>query len=224
MEFIAKAFEGGGLMMWPILVTSIFVWGIAVERIIYLFFRASSSTEAFLRTLEKAIMAGDLPRALNLTQMPNSALGRVIHAGLAKVQKDIDSVQAAIDEAALRELPKVEKRTAYLAMLGNVAMLLGLLGTITGMIISFGAVASADPGEKAALLARGISEAMNCTAFGLLTAIPALLLYAICQGRTQKIVDEINEGSIRVLNLVLAHRDLLMGKPAPKAGREPEAA
>jgi biopolymer transport protein ExbB/TolQ len=218
MHFIAKSFEEGGFMMWPILITSIFVWGIAVERIIYLFFRASLPTEAFLRSLEKAIMGGQLSRAINLALMPNAPLGRIVHAGLVKVTKDPGGVQAAIDEAALRELPRIETRTAYLAMLGNVAMLLGLLGTITGMIISFGAVANADSSEKAALLARGISEAMNCTAFGLLTAIPALLLYAVLQGKTQKLVDDINEGSVRVLNLVLAHKDLL----AAKAGREGE--
>jgi biopolymer transport protein ExbB/TolQ len=89
-------------------------------------------------------------------------------------------------------------------------MLLGLLGTITGMIISFGAVADADASDKAVMLARGISEAMNCTAFGLLIAIPSLLLYAILQGKTQKLVDDINEGSVRVLNLVLAHHDTLV--------------
>jgi biopolymer transport protein ExbB/TolQ len=195
--------------MWPILAVSILVWGIAVERIIYLYFRASVPTEAFLKTMEKAIVAGDLQRAIKLALMPNAPLGRIIHAGLAKIGKENNEVQAAIDEAALRELPRIERRTAYLAMFGNVAMLLGLLGTITGMIISFGAVANADSSQRAALLARGISEAMNCTAFGLITAIPALLFYAVLQGKTQKIVDDINEGSVRVLNLVLAHRDSL---------------
>jgi biopolymer transport protein ExbB/TolQ len=212
MDFIAEAFDKGGWMMWPILATCIFVWGIAIERIIYLFFRAGAPTESFLHALEKAITGGDLSRAIKYSLTQNSPLARIIHAGLIKVSKDTGEVQAAIDEAALRELPRIEKRTAYLAMLGNVAMLLGLLGTITGMIISFGAVANADSSEKASLLARGISEAMNCTAFGLIAAIPSLLLYAVLQGRTQKLVDDINEGSVRVLNLVLAHKDHLVAK------------
>jgi biopolymer transport protein ExbB/TolQ len=216
MSFIAEAFEKGGFMMWPILITSIFVWGVAIERIIYLFFRASAPAEALLHLLERSIMSGDLARAIKDSLTQNSPLARIIRAGLTKVERGTDEVQAAIDEAALRELPKIEKRTPYLAMFGNVAMLLGLLGTITGMIISFGAVANADPSEKASLLARGISEAMNCTAFGLITAIPALLLFAILQGKTQKLVDDINEGSIRVVNLVLAHKDQLLSKESAR--------
>lgn len=209
MGFVAEAFEEGGFMMWPILFTSILVWGIAVERLIYLFFKASVPTASFLRKMEVVLMKGDLNGAINEAVASDSALGRIVHAGLLRVPRGGGEVQAAIDEAALRELPKVERRTPYLAMFGNVAMLLGLLGTIIGMIISFGAVANAEPGEKAAMLSRGISESMNCTAFGLITAIPALLWFAVLQGRTQKLVDDINEGSVRVLNLVLANQEVL---------------
>ncbi len=210
MGFIAEAFSEGGAMMWPILATSIVVWGIAIERIYFLFFRASAPTEAFLQSLEKVILSGNLARVIKATSTQDFPLARIIHAGLLKVQAGEQDVQAAMDEAGLRELPKVERRTAYLAMLGNVAMLLGLLGTIVGMIISFGAVANAGASEKAAELARGISEAMNCTAFGLVTAIPALLLYAILQGKTQSLVDSINGGTVRILNFVLAHRSTLL--------------
>lgn len=209
MEFVAESFEEGGFMMWPILCVSILVWGIAVERVVYLFFKASVPTHTFLKKLEVILMKGDLNGAVNEALNSDSALGRIVHAGLLRVNRGAEEVQAAIDEAALRELPKVERRTPYLAMMGNVGMLLGLLGTITGMILSFGAVANAEPGEKAAMLARGISEAMNCTAFGLITAIPALIFFALLQGRTQKVVDDISEGSVRVLNLVLANMDVL---------------
>jgi biopolymer transport protein ExbB/TolQ len=97
----------------------------------------------------------------------------------------------------------------YLAMLANVAMLAGLLGTISGLIKCFGAVATADPSEKASLLAAGIAEAMNCTAFGLLTAIPGLLFFSILQGKTQHLLDDINEASVSVVNLVVTNRDKL---------------
>lgn len=206
---VAKAFSDGGLMMWPVLVASIFVWGLAIERAIFLYFRATAPTERFLQVLEKAIVSGDLSRAVKVASMSSFPLARVVHAGLLKANKPEGEVQAAMDEAALREIPRIEKRTPYLAMLGNVAMLLGLLGTIAGMITSFAAVANADPATKAAKLASGISEAMNCTAFGLITAIPALLLYAVLQGKTQAVVDTINEGSVRVVNFVLANRDRL---------------
>jgi len=117
-----------------------------------------------------------------------------------------------MDEAALRELPKIEHRTSYLALLSNLAMLSGLLGTITGLIAAFGAVGgghggpSIDPGKKAELLAAGISEAMNCTAFGLIVAILGLIGFALLNGKTQAVTDDINEGTVQVLNLVTNNR------------------
>jgi len=117
-------------------------------------------------------------------------------------------VQSAMDETALVELPRIESRTGYLALLANLAMLSGLLGTVTGLITSFGAVSgeSVDPSQKARILAEGISEAMNCTAFGLIVAIMALIGFAILNGLTQQIEDDINEATVRVLNLVVANR------------------
>jgi biopolymer transport protein ExbB/TolQ len=114
-----------------------------------------------------------------------------------------------MDEAALRELPRINKRTAYLAMLANMATLLGLLGTITGMIKSFGAAAGADASRKASLLAEGISEAMNCTAFGIGIAVIGLIGYAVLQGKTQGLTDDINEVSVQVVNLVVSHRQAM---------------
>ena len=209
MGFIAEAFSKGGFFMWPILVLSIICWAIVLERYYFLYFRASVRAEELVTMLQRTILDGDLAKAVRLASTSNTPLGRIIHHGLLKVKGEADEVQAAMDEAALRELPRVEKRTPYLAMLSNVAMLTGLLGTISGMIVSFGAVANADASEKAAKLAEGISEAMNCTAFGLVTAVPALLFYAILQGKTQSIIDEVNEGSLRVVNFVLANRHKL---------------
>jgi hypothetical protein len=113
-----------------------------------------------------------------------------------------------MDEAALREIPKLEKRTGYLAMLGNVATLVGLLGTIIGLINSFAGVAGVDPSMKATLLAKGISEAMNCTAFGLITAVPALPR-SRCSTADQTILDDINEVSVQVVNMVVGHRNAM---------------
>jgi biopolymer transport protein ExbB/TolQ len=114
-----------------------------------------------------------------------------------------------MDEAALRELPRISKRTPYLAMLANLATLLGLLGTITGMIKSFGAAAGADASRKASLLAEGISEAMNSTAFGIATAIVGLIGFAVLQGKTQALTDDINEVTVQVVNLVVSHRQAM---------------
>ena len=210
MGFIAQAFKEGGLMMWPILFVSFFVYGIAIERVIYLYFRASTNKENFVKNVQKIVFKGNLARVLDFTSTQSSPLSRIVHAGLLKVKGAHDDVQVAMDEAALQELPRIERRTAYLAMFGNVAMLLGLLGTISGMIISFAAVANAEASEKAAKLAVGISEAMNCTAFGLIVAIPSLLFYALLQGKTQAVLDDVNDGTVRVLNSILANRDKLI--------------
>ncbi len=195
--------------MWPILMVIILVWGFAIERVIYLFFKASPPRD-FIKRMEVIIMRGDLNAAIKESLNSDSALGRIVHAGLLRVNQGSDEVQSAIDETALRELPKIEKITPYLSVLSNVSMLLGLLGTILGMISAFAAVANADPSEKSAKLAAGISVAMNTTAFGLIGAIPGLLWFAVLQGRTQKLSDEISEGSVRVLNLVIANEALLV--------------
>jgi biopolymer transport protein ExbB/TolQ len=212
---IGQAFEEGGVMMWPILVITILVWGLAIERFIYLFFKSGVNKDALLARVQNYILAGDLASATRYIASQSFPLARIIHAGLIKANDHDDEhfIQAAVDEAALRELPRIEKRTAYLAMLANVAMLTGLLGTISGMISSFAAVATAEAADKATKLAAGISEAMNCTAFGLIAAVPALLLYAILQGRTQSLVDDINEGTVRAINFVMANLEKLKKKP-----------
>ena len=138
----------------------------------------------------------------------NAPLARICQSGLVKVNRPDEEVQAAMDEAALREIPRIAKRTGYLALLANLAMLTGLLGTVSGLITSFGAVSgeSVDPSQKARILAEGISEAMNCTAFGLIVALIALIGYAVLNGKTQQIEDDINEASVQVLNLVVTNR------------------
>ena len=115
-------------------------------------------------------------------------------------------IQQSMDEEALRELPKIEKRTGYLAMLGNLATLAGLLGTITGLIKSFASVAGVDPSMKATMLSKGISEAMNCTAFGLGTGILGLAAFAVLNGKTQAILDGVNQATVECLNLVVTGR------------------
>jgi biopolymer transport protein ExbB len=203
-----KAFDAGGIGMYPIAVALIFALAIAVERVYVLYFRSSVDKEAFLRGLKKHVFAGDLDKAISYCAgQKRTPLVAVIKAGLINVPKGEEDVQAAMDEATLRESPRIEKRTGYLAMISNVATLLGLLGTIIGLIHSFGAVANANPADKATILSQGISEAMFCTAFGLSVAIPSLILYSVLQGRTQSMVDDINESSVSVLNLIVANKD-----------------
>jgi biopolymer transport protein ExbB/TolQ len=121
--------------------------------------------------------------------------------------KDVEEVQTAMDAVALREIPRIEKRTGLLALLSNLSTLVGLLGTIAGLIGAFVAVAGVSPAEKATLLSKSISMAMNCTAFGLLVAIPLLGAYGYIQTRAQELVDDVHEAAVTTLNFILSNRD-----------------
>jgi len=216
MSAIAHHFQEGGWGMWPILGCSMFVIGIIIERSIYLF-RSSINKDVFLSTMQKCILAGDIGRAIKLCSAAQAPLARIVKSGLMKVNRPDEEVQAAMDEAALRELPRIDARTPYLALLANLAMLFGLLGTVTGLIKSFGAVAGVDPSAKATLLAKGISEAMNCTAFGLMIALMSLIGFALLNGKTQSLNDDISEATVQVLNLVVNNRAKVNLQTVPQA-------
>jgi biopolymer transport protein ExbB/TolQ len=210
MDLIVQHFNEGGIFMWPILALGVIAIVIVAERANTLFVKATNRKEEFTREMRKLILSGNFVKAVKMANSIDSPLARIVKAGLLHVRRSDEVIQSAMDEAALNEVPHLESRTGYLAMLSNVATLTGLLGTVVGLIHSFGAVANADAAVKGTLLAAGISEAMNCTAFGLIVAIPSLLAYALLQSRTQKCVDEINEGSVRIVNLILLNREKLL--------------
>jgi biopolymer transport protein ExbB len=200
-------FQEGGWAMWLILFWLVCSIAVIAERAVYLW-GASINKEVFLATMQKCILAGDVAKAVKMCSAANAPLARIVQAGLVKVNRPDEEVQAAMDETALQEMPKIARRTGFLALFANLAMLNGLFGTIVGLIKAFGAVGgeSVDPSQKARILAEGIAEAMNCTAFGLISAITALAGFAILNGKTQGLEDDINEASVRVLNLVVANR------------------
>jgi biopolymer transport protein ExbB len=151
-------------------------------------------------------MSGNVQGAIKVCSGNPTPMTRIVQAGLMKFNKSDEEVQAAMDEAALRELPKINARTPYLAMTANFAVMAGLLGTIAGMIHSFGSVGSDEGGNKATELANGIAEALNCTAFGIGTSLIGLLGFSLLQGKTTHVVDDINEVTVQVVNLVTSHR------------------
>jgi len=205
MSTLAHHFEEGGYGMYLILFWNVLSIGVIVERAVYLY-RCSINREVFLATMQKCILAGDVGRAIKLCSAANAPLARIVKAGLMKVNRPDAEVQSAMDEAALIELPLIEHRTPLLALFANLAMLCGLFGTVTGLIAAFGAVANADASSKATMLAKGISEAMNCTAFGLMAAILALMGFAAHNTKTQKLLDDINAATVQVVNLVVNNR------------------
>jgi biopolymer transport protein ExbB len=201
---IAIAFQHGGIWMYPILLVQIASIAIIAERVYVLFVTRKLNQRAFVTGFENTIRRGQIEQAIETAknQQAEYPVARAITAGgqAALNFGGKDEIQGKMDEVLLEENAKVERRTPFLAMMGNVATLIGLLGTIAGMIQSFAAVSQADPASKAALLAAGISEAMNCTAYGLITAIPALLMYAVLQNRANTLNEDLNHSALRVFN------------------------
>jgi biopolymer transport protein ExbB/TolQ len=157
----------------------------------------------------RMVIAGDLRQAISFCDARPAPLTNVVKAGLVQAmnKRPDEEVQVAMDAAVMREIPKVEGWTSFLAVFGNIAVLAGLLGTIIGMIGSFRAVAAADPATKALELSKGISHALNCTAFGLAVAIVCIVMYGLFQHRIQKTENEVIETSMSLLNLIVANRD-----------------
>src|SRR5215213_1388680 len=192
---ISTAFHEGGTGMWPILFTSVLIIAIIVERAVYLF-KASVDKDKLLALLKSQVMSGNVQGAIKVCSGNPTPMTRIVQAGLMKFNKSDDEVQAAMDEAALRELPRINTRTPYLGMLSNFAVMAGLLGTISGMIGAFKSVGDKDSSQRATALASSISEALNCTAFGIATSLVGLLAFSLLMGKTQSITDDINEVTV----------------------------
>ena len=200
-------FADGGPFMYFILIAAVFAMAIAFERLFYIFFRANINATAFMAQVQKLIMANNIDRAIKLCNAePHAALPKVVKAGLTRANRTEKEIENAIDEATLEVGPILNKRSGYLAMLANVATLLGLLGTIMGLIQAFEAVAHASAEMKQTLLAAGISVAMYTTAGGLIVAIPTLILHAIILARTNKILDDVDQYGLKTVNLLTARR------------------
>ena len=205
MGAIAEAFRTGGIWMYLILTISVFAIGIAIERFIFLFFKYNINANAFMAQIQKLVMAGNVDRAIKLCNAaPSAALPKVVKAGLTRANKGEIAIQNAIEEASLEVVPMITRRIPALLALANVATLLGLLGTIIGLIDAFKKLEDAPPELKQEMLAGGIALAMNTTAFGLIVAIPTLLAHLFLSGISKKIVDEIDQYAVKLENLLVA--------------------
>lgn len=202
-EAVAIAFQKGGPFMYAIGAVGILVVAISIDRFVKLFFVYSIDSTPFMRQILKLIYSNNVDRAIKVCQVKDkAALPQVVKAGLMKVNKPIEDVQGALDEASLKVVPKLQYGLSFIATFANVSTLLGLLGTITGLIKSFGSLAFADPSQKQQLLAKGIAEAMNCTAFGLIIAVSAIVIHSYLSNRASKIIDDIDRYSVTILNAI----------------------
>jgi len=210
LKLLADAFHEGGWGMWPILTLLMLTISIITERAVVLR-KAVIDKEKLLALLRSQISQGNIQGAIKVCSGNSTPMTRIVQAGLMRANRSEPEIISAMEETSLREMPQVEKRTGYLAMLGNLATLAGLLGTITGLIKSFAGVAGVDPSQKATLLSKGISEAMNCTAFGLGTGIVGLASFAWLNGKTQGLIDDVNEMKKHVVNLIASAKAAKQG-------------
>ena len=205
MYGLIRFFQMGGFFMFPILLVLAGGIAIAIERWIHLK-RVKVENSRAWDEVHPVLAEGNFDRAREMVNVNDSALSQMLAMGLARqgAVRRREDIEIAMEESMMEIIPQLEKRTPYLALLSNIATLFGLLGTIMGLITAFAAVANASPAEKAALLAASISEAMNCTAFGLMTAIPLLLLHARLTSTTGKIVNSLEMASVKALNTISA--------------------
>lgn len=208
LPFLQRAFIEGGFVMYIILFIFILTLLLVFERLIALR-NLTIDRKDFLDNIFGMVIRGDIRQAIAFCDSRPAPLTNTVKAGLVQAmnKRPDEEIQVAMDAAILRETPRLEGYSSFLAVTGNIAVLAGLLGTIIGMITSFRAVSAADPAEKAQKLSEGISHALNCTAFGLLVAIISIVAYGYFQLRIQRAENEIVEGSLSLMNLVVANRD-----------------
>jgi biopolymer transport protein ExbB/TolQ len=204
-EGFLKFMEEGDITMWFTLASGVVGLGITFERTYALYFLYSTHEEGLFQKVRNALTKGDTKSALDACQnKPHSALGRLYSVALRNADKSEEIIQDAVDEAGLAVLPPIEARITYLGMIANVATLLGLLGTIIGLIKAFSGLGFVDPSQKQFLLAHGIAIAMHNTALGLLVAIPHLVFQAVLHGRATALLERIDEYTVKLINLLAA--------------------
>ena len=217
---IVSFFQTGGAFMYPIALVLVVGLLIGLERWLFLS-KAKLQNKVMMNRIMPLLAKKDLAGIRTLAEDSKAPIGRIVSAGMRRLSISTrrDDVEYAMEEGIMEYVPRLEKRTPYLATLANIATLLGLLGTIIGLIAAFTAVASADPAEKASLLSASISVAMNTTAFGLVAAIPMLLLHSLLQSKTTEIVDSLEMAGVKVLNMLsekkaIAHQSRVIDKAA----------
>jgi len=203
---VVKFFQEGGMFMYPILLVLALGVAIAIERYMYLTY-AKQTNRSMWQKLVPLLQRNDYKQAMSVSSASKADIGKILTYGLTRLQasRNRTDIEMAMEEGLMEVIPRMEKRTHYLATFANIATLLGLLGTIIGLIQAFTAVANANPADKADLLSASISVAMNTTAFGLMVAIPLLLLFTVLQTKTTELVDSMEMATVKFLNVISEH-------------------
>jgi biopolymer transport protein ExbB/TolQ len=218
LQTLAEFFKEGGPFMLVNVATSAVAIAIVVERILILAFRLNLNAGPFMEQVQKLVLSGNVDRAVKLCgAAPTASLAKVIRAGLTRASKGEQEVARALEEAVLEATPAISKRIAPLWSLANIATLVGLVGTITGLIGTFKSLGAASPEMKQLMLSKGISEAMNNTAFGLTIAVVCIVAHLMLSSKAKSMIEEIEYNALRLENL-LARRAAGETNPLESAG------
>lgn len=192
---LAQQFNAGGNFMWVILVLLAVALAIFIERLIFYFISCNVNGRKIVTDAIKMLNADNISEARKIVQARKAPVNNLLVAIIDEYEKDVsvDDIQEGVERAAIQELPKLTSRLNYLSLFANIATLMGLLGTIAGLQVSFSSLATAEASKKAALLASGIAEAMNCTAFGLMVAIPCMIAYTALFNKQQRITKDLDD-------------------------------
>jgi len=201
MESFAEFFKEGGVFMGVILAVLAVSMAIIVERMILLYRYRVNAGKIWIKVRD-LVLSNKIQEAITLCSRSQAPLIRIFSSGLKNANAKERKIQNAVDETMLEVVPELEKRTGHLTILANIATLTGLLGTIFGLRLAFTAVSLADPTQKAGVLATGIAQALNTTAFGLLVAVPVLLCYSFLHSKMNRLIDEIDQFSVKLINLL----------------------
>jgi len=193
--------HAGGIWMIPIAIVLTFAIAFTVERFFRLYLQYSVDGKSFMFKIQQYILGGDIDGAIRTCNgAPDAALPKIIKAGLQRASKSEEQIQNAVDAASLEMIPKLEKRLPFMALIANIATLLGLLGTIWGLMRSFAGLETADPAQRATLISKGIAEAMNCTAFGLFTAIFTMVCHSFLSNKATAILGDLDEFGVKLVD------------------------
>lgn len=223
IQWLAKFMDDGGIFMWIILAAWILGLAMSLERFKALM-RYDVDGLSLMARIRKNVLVNEVQKAIQDCAGSNSLLAQVLRNGLKRANQSKEQIKDALESSILEIIPLAEKRLNYIALFANTSTLIGLLGTIQGLIGSFSAVANADPSQKAQMLATGISTAMNTTALGLVSAISLMMIHSFLLNKSEKIISDSEQYSVKLLDLLGTKRNGSSQNTMPPLPEEQEAA
>ena len=208
IQILATQFNSGGPFMWVILAAFGFGFAVVLERLLYYFVFCSGNSAIIVNKIGNSLKKDQCDEAKKIVGKRKTPLFNLLRTAIEHYTRGapIKIIQEKVEEAAIKEVPKISNRLNYLSLIANIATLLGLLGTIIGLQVSFSSLASVDVTKKAAMLAAGISQAMNTTAFGLMVAVPCMFFYTALHNKENSLIQDVDESIVRVINYMKEKR------------------